>query len=88
MLSIASKLRDPFTSIHSWREADHGVRAMKTLWDVAVALPRSLSLPLPLKWPLKWQLPLPLPFKSPLSAPCRRCPEREKVRRLSERNAV
>jgi hypothetical protein len=29
-----------------------------------------------------------LPFKSPLSAPCRRCPEREKVRRLFERSAA
>ncbi len=45
-----------------------------------------LPLQLPLQLQLQLQLPLPLLFKSPLIAPCRRCPEREKVRRLSERS--
>jgi hypothetical protein len=47
-----------------------------------VKLPLPLPLPLPLQ--LQLQLQLQLLFGSPLSAPCRRCPEREKVRRLSE----
>jgi hypothetical protein len=56
--------------------------------------PVKLALPLPLPWHLQlqlqwqWLLQWLLLFNSPLSAPCRRCPEREKVRRLFERSAA
>jgi hypothetical protein len=53
-----------------------------------LTLPLPLPLILPLPLPLPLILPLPLQFKSPLSAPCWRCPEREKVRRLFECSAA
>ena len=45
-----------------------------------------MQLQLPLQWPLP--LPLLLTLGPVCVPPCRRCPEREKVRRLSERRAA